>query len=1740
MKSTLLNRLVAILLVVGLVMDSIAVMGSVGAGFHPRPQSEFHSIQSIRISGRPACRQAGTGGPPLQFLFASQALALIPASIPTRTPDDLYSQVARETTKHLELTPPADPALPVGQLLKQIFLGKAEGFDDMAVHPRDMGPVLAFDFLDHALPRSRLYLDFMALVKSGITGQTEAGEAPGGMRRILYADSVAAQVPADAYAVSDHGLYLFLKQPVGTGKPFNANTSQHALPDAVLMVYGYLRSLGLSPVESRAMAVAAKKWVSLSLGDSPEYPQDVRAILDDEAVGEEFLKTPEVKAVVTAQTRPAQALRQAFQEAVKHLNTLGYVSREGSAALSGLALAAAVGGTHAVPATLPAAGAEPVTSPKSSAPSPGSGHSALVPRPSERSSGPAGHEMVPDHYVARLAVLEKASGKMKTLRFVRADHLQGQERDQAIQSLGRWRSALPWSRVAEIAQALRNGVHETAAGEVKLSRFGLAISEDSGEVEGYVEWSVNPHGISKVHVRPDNESGEKLEGVGPELFAAGLDRVLRLDASRDEPLHLFETLSGGLKMVRRHLPKIRWGEGLNVLITSEEARAWINAQRAQVADLIQRYGWLHPEVFQNVESAPLSAGALVRDGTAQGLVEYTILGAVVVAVVGMLFAGPHPGVAALTILAAVGLAAMSYLLPGAEEAPIEPKLIRYDEDCALKSQRIQDQAKKEHGLKATSLIAKVYDPNTRQPKPVDSFAVTGALSRSVRNELSELQKKLNASLPQKVQAKLAFLDSGVEHLFFAGLGMGKVDEKYRISDERKKFSRAWMKKVARDHHKIHGMLKELNLWPEAVTVTLRPDSAEDLRQLDGLRRDFNQPEFDPRYIYHVSLAYVIADLSEVDVRTIQNALDRLKPNIELTLKRLILWKITSFAKHEELGGADLDAPSKDAAAHVQAGLSALASALGMSWPERLLQPPHLGKLESLLGAFPQFHLRDVLRLLAAVAQNRIALDDLVGRLETNRTLRADLPALEAGWEYVTLEVTGQYDRPGLWRALTHILRKANAAVEGFEDLSRDGKVHLRVNLAGLNSGVLRAVQEAVNQVPDFEMPEGVDRSEPLEAAGRHDRLRPLAVSLTMPKQAEPFARLFDALWNLDHRINIMALKGWPNDEQGLRVDMTLKVPAWIPAESLQWYLETARLQAEVLPIAAPPVLERRTEAAGDRRPDAKAVVSEEPIVDDSETLLSLIERLLGNSQERAWRRVLLSVGGLKGPYARFFTRLFGEPDESTSFEELRQGPLAELREAAAKDPELWEAALCVQMAAQEVWSQANALLGFDETPEKLAFLRRLYKALESLLRSAEEPMEPWSDLAVSMLPHRLAAALPLGRIDEIMHDLIVLQLNEPDWAMSLGVELAVLVSRRADLLDDARELLKRLGNAELRQNFEDKLGEYFISDQVEALIQDIRRRAPPTLDRRGFEELRYAAHCAIEAHLRQAPRDSGEPYMTHPLTVVKILMDPFNITDPLILAVAFAHDVLEDQRDYYVRSMLPIDTTLWINKFMRGRYRDPERMQLIHLGIRMLSEDKELPIEERERRFWRGLREPWNEYPEENYFKYHPGAKDSPEFQRFVRAIQLVKMADRLHNSSDFRSFVMPQAAALGEKALGRPRSVFTNTLDYMLPELVNHPDIHFRREHIEAFYGALTETLFEHARIDLAKYPAAGPLREAALDAMKGLAAGILVNEHYSNSAHLKKLVGRLSAPPGAASAGAATVLGSKPHRLAALEGAA
>lgn len=55
-----------------------------------------------------------------------------------------------------------------------------------------------------------------------------------------------------------------------------------------------------------------------------------------------------------------------------------------------------------------------------------------------------------------------------------------------------------------------------------------------------------------------------------------------------------------------------------------------------------------------------------------------------------------------------------------------------------------------------------------------------------------------------------------------------------------------------------------------------------------------------------------------------------------------------------------------------------------------------------------------------------------------------------------------------------------------------------------------------------------------------------------------------------------------------------------------------------------------------------------------------------------------------------------------------------------------------------------------------------------------------------------------------------------------------------------------------------------------------------------------AASLAARFHTGQLRKDGRTPYVVHPFRVAMIVRDIFNVSDPVILAAALLHDVIED------------------------------------------------------------------------------------------------------------------------------------------------------------------------------------------------------------------------------------------------------
>ncbi len=128
---------------------------------------------------------------------------------------------------------------------------------------------------------------------------------------------------------------------------------------------------------------------------------------------------------------------------------------------------------------------------------------------------------------------------------------------------------------------------------------------------------------------------------------------------------------------------------------------------------------------------------------------------------------------------------------------------------------------------------------------------------------------------------------------------------------------------------------------------------------------------------------------------------------------------------------------------------------------------------------------------------------------------------------------------------------------------------------------------------------------------------------------------------------------------------------------------------------------------------------------------------------------------------------------------------------------------------------------------------------------------------------------------------------------------------------------------------------------------------------------------AAKKHQRQFRRDGVTPYAAHPSRVTLILRHLFEVDDPHTLTLAALHDTIEDTKTDFE------DLECDFGK-------------LVAEHVALLSDDKRLPEEERERRYLEAI----------------AGAPAS---------VQLVKLADSLDNRIDEEQGT-PQQRALGLK----------------------------------------------------------------------------------------------------------------------------
>ncbi|MFA7002237.1 MAG: hypothetical protein WC352_08850, partial [Candidatus Omnitrophota bacterium] len=265
-----------------------------------------------------------------------------------------------------------------------------------------------------------------------------------------------------------------------------------------------------------------------------------------------------------------------------------------------------------------------------------------------------------------------------------------------------------------------------------------------------------------------------------------------------------------------------------------------------------------------------------------------------------------------------------------------------------------------------------------------------------------------------------------------------------------------------------------------------------------------------------------------------------------------------------------------------------------------------------------------------------------------------------------------------------------------------------------------------------------------------------------------------------------------------------------------------------------------------------------------------------------------------------------------------------------------------------------------------------------------------------------------------------------------------------------------------------------LAGAVDELIGHLREKRaalgqPLTADEE--RNIRETALWALEAHKHQTRKDGVTPQFTHTLEVVRILIDEFNVTDPLALQIAFLHDAREDQAASYQRIKQVLETDV------DGSLRNLSDINRIRLGVRMLT--RLLGDQGGEPEYYRRLADPRSVYNKDTRADTAGNPRYSPYSDAFICQIQQIKLASQIASLRDLKNLF-----AIGLNApnfANYPAQVFYRRMQqWFLPLFLENPKNALMPEDKSIFYEAFRAVL-EDAMAD--QDPMAEPLRRAALD---------------------------------------------------------
>lgn len=264
----------------------------------------------------------------------------------------------------------------------------------------------------------------------------------------------------------------------------------------------------------------------------------------------------------------------------------------------------------------------------------------------------------------------------------------------------------------------------------------------------------------------------------------------------------------------------------------------------------------------------------------------------------------------------------------------------------------------------------------------------------------------------------------------------------------------------------------------------------------------------------------------------------------------------------------------------------------------------------------------------------------------------------------------------------------------------------------------------------------------------------------------------------------------------------------------------------------------------------------------------------------------------------------------------------------------------------------------------------------------------------------------------------------------------------------------------------------------------------------------------MRIHADEKRKDKVTLAYSHQLRVLEMALDVFDITDPLILQIIALHDSMEDRPEKFEDLMKEIE--IWI-----GPVDDEIRYHMIRLGVRMLSYLKGLSREEAEAVCYQGLRDPESVYGAMPEFRvaFDLLAKDPNLRRRILHGLLLAKLADRMSNWEDLEFFLKAgfDLRTASQSQVDLPGKTFDKTIRSMNPHLTNQPDLLVSAEEIEAYYGFLAKLTRQYVEMNPSRYPQAVPRRQAAMNALRGLADNISGVPAHHRSSNLDAIADRL-----------------------------